>query len=90
MRALTDASVLTLSRALFSKLLGNLADIRHMWRFEALNKVSSMLGQAWGSAMIGVLRLSTRWTGRTVYASQSRDPAQNQGQEIILPALDML
>ena len=39
-RALTDASVLTLSRALFSKLLGSLADIRHMWRFEALNKVS--------------------------------------------------
>ena len=37
-KALTAASVLTLSRALFCKLLGNLADIRHMWRFEALCK----------------------------------------------------
>ena len=43
MKALADSSVLTLTRALFSKLLGNLGDIRHMWRFEALNKVLMLL-----------------------------------------------
>ena len=37
-RAVTDAMVLVLSREDFNHHLGNLSDIRHMWRFEALNK----------------------------------------------------
>lgn len=39
MRALTDALVLACHRDDFIQKLGNLADIRHMWRFEALRKV---------------------------------------------------
>ena len=38
-RALTDALVLACHRNDFIQKLGSLADIRHMWRFEALRKV---------------------------------------------------
>ncbi|PNW85942.1 hypothetical protein CHLRE_03g199050v5 [Chlamydomonas reinhardtii] len=37
--ALSDASVLMLSRDVFTRLLGNLATLRNVWRFEALKKV---------------------------------------------------
>ena len=39
MRAVTDATVLVLSRENFIRHLGQLSDIRHMWRFETLGKV---------------------------------------------------
>lgn len=38
-RATTRATVLALARDDFARLLGQLADIRTMWRFEALRKV---------------------------------------------------
>jgi hypothetical protein len=38
---MTRATVLTLARDDFARLLGQLADIRTMWRFEALRKASS-------------------------------------------------
>lgn len=41
-KAVTDAQVLALHRDDFNKLLGNLADIRHVWRFEALHKVRAL------------------------------------------------
>lgn len=39
-RALTSGHLLTLTRKNFNELLGSLADIRQMWRFEALGMVS--------------------------------------------------
>ena len=39
-KALTDGSLLALHRDDFDALLGSLSHIRHMWRFEALRKVS--------------------------------------------------
>ena len=38
-KALTEGTLLTLTREDFDSLLGSLADIRHMWRFEALRMV---------------------------------------------------
>ena len=43
-RALTDALVLACHRDDFIQKLGSLADIRHMWRFEALRKVGPHAG----------------------------------------------
>ena len=40
-KALTDGALLALHRDDFNALLGSLTHIRHMWRFEALRKVSS-------------------------------------------------
>ena len=40
---MTRATVLTLARDDFARLLGQLADIRNMWRFEALRKVLGQL-----------------------------------------------
>ena len=40
MKALTPATLLALARADFISMLGQLQDIRQMWRFEALRKVS--------------------------------------------------
>lgn len=40
-KALTPATVLGLARADFARMLGQLQDIHHMWRFEALRKVHS-------------------------------------------------
>ncbi|KAG2497546.1 hypothetical protein HYH03_004293 [Edaphochlamys debaryana] len=37
--ALSDATALSLSREQFTRLLGNLATLRNVWRFEALRKV---------------------------------------------------
>ena len=39
-KALTDGHLLTLTRKNFDELLGSLADIRQMWRFEALGMAS--------------------------------------------------
>ena len=39
MKALTEGTLLTLTREGFDNLLGSLADIRHLWRFEALRMV---------------------------------------------------
>ena len=39
-KALTDGALLALHRDDFNALLGSLTHIRHMWRFEALRKVS--------------------------------------------------
>ena len=38
-KALTEGTLLTLTRKDFDSLLGSLADIRHLWRFEALRMV---------------------------------------------------
>ena len=38
-KALTEGTLLTLTREDFDSLLGSLADIRHLWRFEALRMV---------------------------------------------------
>jgi hypothetical protein len=38
-KALGDSTMLALSRDDFNKLLGNLQDIRNIWRLEALRKV---------------------------------------------------
>jgi hypothetical protein len=38
-KALTDSTLLALSREDFNKLLGSLQNIRNIWRFEALRKV---------------------------------------------------
>ena len=45
-RTLTDALVLACHRDDFIQKLGSLADIRHMWRFEALRKVGPHAGVA--------------------------------------------
>ena len=48
MKALTAGALLALHREDFDSLLGSLSHIRHMWRFEALRKVthtSAYLGQ---------------------------------------------
>ena len=42
-KALTDGALLALHRDDFNTLLGSLTHIRHMWRFEALRKVSTPL-----------------------------------------------
>ncbi len=42
-KALTDGALLALHRDDFNTLLGSLTHIRHMWRFEALRKVSTLL-----------------------------------------------
>ena len=42
-KALTDGALLALHRDDFNTLLGSLTHIRHMWRFEALRKVSILL-----------------------------------------------
>lgn len=42
--ALTDARALGLSRDQFDALLGNLTQLRHVWRFEALRKVPLFAG----------------------------------------------
>ena len=39
-KALTNGHLLTLTRKNFDELLGSLADIRQMWRFEALGMAS--------------------------------------------------
>lgn len=44
MRAVTEGTLLTLTRDDFDSLLGSLADIRHMWRFEALRMVPALAG----------------------------------------------
>ena len=49
-RAVTDAQVLALHRDDFNKLLGNLENIRHVWRFEALHKVCRPWALSMGSA----------------------------------------
>ena len=41
-KALTDGTLLALTRDDFNHLLGSLADIRHMWRFEALRMVTGL------------------------------------------------
>ena len=42
-KALTEGTLLTLTREDFDSLLGSLSDIRHMWRFEALRMVRPLL-----------------------------------------------
>ena len=42
-KALTDGALLALHRDDFNTLLGSLTHIRHMWRFGALRKVSTLL-----------------------------------------------
>ena len=43
-KALTEGTLLMLTRDDFNNLLGSLSDIRHMWRFEALRMVSGRPG----------------------------------------------
>ena len=45
-RATTPAKVLCCTRADFDHHLGSLAEIRNMWRFEALRKVGGLLASS--------------------------------------------
>ncbi|GLI69549.1 hypothetical protein VaNZ11_014092 [Volvox africanus] len=56
--ATADSSVLTLSREQFTKLLGNLTQMRSLWRFEALKKVPllSALDTTTRSSLANALR----------------------------------
>ncbi|KXZ43473.1 hypothetical protein GPECTOR_89g493 [Gonium pectorale] len=56
--ALSESSVLTLSRDQFTHLLGNLATLRNVWRFEALKKVPllSAIDAATRASLAGALR----------------------------------
>lgn len=52
MRALSDSLVLTCHRDDFQTHLGRLTDIRRLWRFEALRKVTSHLSVVLSSKLI--------------------------------------
>ena len=53
-KALTDGALLALHRDDFNTLLGSLTHIRHMWRFEALRKVSILM-RVCGSIMMSFM-----------------------------------